>query len=72
MLLCQFQVCLPEVSDEEALHTKLKQLSGNLLPLTLNLWPCALCCCKTLFAKPSSTPKNRLGLGAELTLVNFT
>lgn len=46
---------------------ELKQLSSNLLPLTLNLW---LCGCKALFAKLSSTPENRLRLRAELTLVN--
>jgi hypothetical protein len=40
----------------------LKQLSGNLSPLTLNLWLCALYGYKALVAKPASTPENRLGL----------
>jgi hypothetical protein len=46
----------------------LKQINGNLSPLTLKLWLCALCGCKALVAKPFSTPENRLGLGAGLIL----
>jgi hypothetical protein len=48
---------LREVVDEEARTLSLKQLSGNLSPLTLNLWLCALCGCRALLPSALGHPK---------------
>jgi hypothetical protein len=56
VLLCQFQVRLLEVADEEVPHTEPKAASGNLSPLTLNSWLCALCGCVRCVAARRSLP----------------